>query len=481
MDKFHKINQKFLVVPKLLYFSIATAFYVFHQFRGQFICDTFNVDKSDLGFYLSIPQFLSFFSTLYVGAINDRSGKQKLLIFSLLVLGGFFFQSFFVGINSFTFWYMYAAYFCLISATLPLLDKVMLDYVSEIPGMGPKAFGSQRIWSTFGYLFTNFTVEHLITDKDSKDLNYSAMPVYNWIAVVVTGALILTFVRNFQSRQSSTNYLSSMRSLVSNLEYMYFIFIILLCGISRAFMTNYLGIYYSKVLNFKDQPNTLNLFWPLNRLADWGYAHKQSTSTLFGVALEILIFYNSSYVTDKLGLLWPIFLSQVFQALRFLAYYSLSYENENSFAFCCLIELLKGASYSFIHTSALQLANSFSPPNLRTTSQLIYNGVFVAIGTVAAGLFFKSYFSKTTDEMDVSVVYKEFNSAFKANIIFALVSLAFFLWKYAISENLLFSRENTQRKLQSIENEARLEGEQQMASVEDAEKREDAQAIEAKS
>lgn len=464
MDKLSKLNKKFLIVPKILYLSLSAAFYTFHQFRGQFIIERYGMEKSSLGFYLSIPQFISFFSNLYIGAINDRSGKQKLLILGLLVASAVFFQTFFRDLSLTTFWINYTFYFALISATLPLMDKVMLDYVAEIPGMGAKAFGSQRIWSTFGYLLTNFSVEHIIATSDPHVQDFDKMQYFNLFAITLSGSLIFMFVNNLPQRTSSNNYFSSMKSLLLNFEYMYFIFIILLCGISRAFMTNYLGVYYSKVLKFNDQENTLKLFWPLNKLADIGYSHKQSTSTFFGVALEIIIFYNSSFITDKLGLLWPIFLSQIFQALRFVCYFSLSYENPNSFAFCCFTELLKGANYSLIHTSALQLANSFSPPHLRTTSQLIYNGTFVAIGTVASGLFFRSYFSKGIDDVEQS--YSEFNSAFKANIVFSLIGISFFLAKYAIYENLLFNRSNMERKLKAIEDQAHHEDPEQLSEIE---------------
>lgn len=457
MDHLKKINQKFLIVPKLLYFSLSAAFYTFHQFRGQFIVDKYGMEKDNLGLYLSIPQALSFFSNIWIGAINDRSGKQKMIILGLLLGSAIFFQTFFLSDYLMLFWVNFTFYFTLLSATLPLLDKVMLDYVSEIPGMGSKSFGTQRLWSTFGYLATNFTVEHVIASDKKDTYNYDNMEYFNIFIVAIAGVFIYLFVNNLPRRTVSGNYLSSVKDLLTNFEYVYFIFIILLCGISRAFMTNYLGFYYSKVLKFKDQKNTLNLFWPLNILADAAYEHKQSTSTFFGVAFEIIVFYNSSRVTDKLGFFWPILLSQVFQVFRFMAYYELSYENPNSFAFCCLIELLKGANYSLIHTSALQLANSFCPPHLRTTSQLIYNGVFVAAGTVLSGLVFKSFFSKGVD--DVEQCYSEFKYAFKWNIYFSIIGIIIFLYKYGIHENLLFNIANAARKIEEIERLAKKDEE----------------------
>lgn len=456
MNHVSKLNQKYLLVPKSLYFTLSAAFYAFHQFRGQFIVDRFNMEKSTLGFYLSIPQSISFISNIWIGSINDSSGQQKTLIVTLLLASAVFFQSFFMTNSLANFWIGYTCYFSLLSATLPLLDKVMLDYVSEIPGMGSKAFGSQRVWSTFGYLVTNFTVEHMISVKGSDDYDYNSMQYFNIVAVIAAATLLFLFVSNIPRRSTvSHNHFGAMKPLLKNFEYMYFIFIILLSGISRAFMTNYLGIYHSKVLKLKSQDKNFSTFWPLDYVIDSAYKHKQATSTLFGVALEIIVFLNSSYVFNKLGYFWPILLAQIFQLLRFVAYYNLSYENENSFILCCLIEMLKGANYSLIHLSALQLANSFCPPHLKTTSQLVYNGTFVALGTILSGLVFKGLFSDDTD--NVEKTYAEFNNAFKWNIVFSIVSMLFFVVKYGVFENLLFSSENARLKILKIEEEAKKE------------------------
>lgn len=459
MNHITKINQKLLLIPKILYLTLSAAFYSFHQFRGQFIIDRFGVEKSTLGFYLSIPQSISFISNIWIGSVNDSSGKQKTLIVTLLLASAVFFQSFFMTDSLLNFWIGYTCYFSLLSATLPLLDKVMLDYVSEIPGMGPKTFGSQRVWSTFGYLITNFIVEHMITVEGSDKFNYDSMQYFNGFAVTIAAVLLYLFVSNIPRREAvvTHNYFGAMKPLLRNAEYMYFIFIILLSGISRAFMTNYLGIYHSKVLNITTQEKNFSVFWPLDYFVEKAYEHKQATSTFFGVALEIIVFFNSSYVFNKLGYFWPILLAQIFQLLRFAAYYNLSYENENSFILCCLIEMLKGANYSLIHLSALQLANSFCPPHLRTTSQLVYNGTFVALGTILSGIVFKGFFSEKTTE--VSETYGEFNNAFKWNIILSVVGMVFFVVKYGIVENLLFNSENARRKISKIEEEAKKEEE----------------------
>ncbi|KAM0679604.1 hypothetical protein GINT2_002252 [Glugoides intestinalis] len=454
MNTFERLNKRYLLSPKILYFTLSTAFYIFHQFRAQFIVEKYGMEKDKLGLYLSIPQAISFFTNIWAGSINDSSGKQRSIIVSLLLISAVFFQSFFFSNNLLLFWIEFTFYFSFISATLPLLDKFMLDYLSAIPGMGPKTLGPQRLWCTFGYLAINFIIEHAITTSGSNSYNYDKMQYFNIAAVSIAAIFLLLFVKNLPKRTFSSDLLSSTKTLLRNFEYLYFIFIILLCGISRAFMTNYLGFYYAKVLKFNNQKNTLNLFWPLNIIADAGYNHKQSTATLFGVTFDIAILYYSAEITIKLGLFLPILLSQVFQTLRFIAYYNLSYENPNSFAYCCLIELLKGANYALIHMSAVQLANSLCPPHLRTTSQLLYSGTFISLGTILSGLVFMNFFSKGVT--DVESCYEEFHQAFKWNILFSLLGIGFFVYKYGIKENLIFNRENAERKIKEAENKAKF-------------------------
>lgn len=449
LSYFEKLNKSFLFKPKLLYFIFALCFYTFHQFKGQFIFDRYGVEISKLGLYLSIPQALSFFSNIWIGAINDSTGKQKILFVSLFLISGLFFEFFFWANSSMFFWLYYTIYFSLISATLPLLDKVVIDYVNEIPGMGMRILGSQRIWLTFGYLVSNFSVEHIITIQKSNKKDYDRMRPFNWIVTSICIVLSLAYIKNRPGERLSISYLPSFKRLFKNPEYMYFIFIIILCGISRAFMTTYLGLYFTEILSFENQYNNLLLPWPLNWIVDWSYKHKQSTTILVSVPIEIFVFCKSSSIIEKIGLFWPILLSQISQLMRYICYYYLSYTNKNSFIFCCLFELLKGTNYSFIYLSSLQLADLFCPSDLRTTSQLVFNGAYIAIGTILSGFFFQFYFTSKAD--DIENVFLEYKSAFRANIIFILISIGFFVYKYGIHENLLLSNVNAKRKIEELE------------------------------
>jgi len=209
-------------------------------------------------------------------------------------------------------------------------------------------------------------------------------------------------------------------------------------------MTNYLNLYYTDVLNFKDDDAPYEFIWPFSSrpfssLLNFFYHHKKATTTMFGVALEILIFLNSKRIIDRFGLFWPLLVAQLAQLLRFISYYYIDYSSSNAFTFCCLTELLKGLNFSLIQCSAAILVSKLAPRELKTTAQVIYTGSFIALGTILSGLISKPLF-KTTKESSVEEIHEEFLKLFMVNIVISVVIIVCFFIKYVFIENVLFTR-----------------------------------------
>lgn len=449
MDKLRQLDEKFLLVPKILYFMLAMLFYTFHQFRGAFINSQFGVSKRQLGTCFGYIQIIAFLINLWIAGFNDRSGRQRFILSSLVAVSAFFFQLFFVVPTAMLFWLTFGVYYSLISATLPLLDKVMLDHLSNNPNATTESYGVQRVSASIGYLVANFIIEK-ICHSGPGDKDFSNMAYYNAVVAVIVTFLTITFINNLPPRSSRSNYLSSITKLLTNVDFMYLMFIVLLCGIVRASMTIYLGIYYSDVLQFKKGDPSFHAIWPFSYIINFFYHHKQSTTTMFGVALEILIFFNSARIINRIGLFMPLLIAQVAQLMRFVAYYALDYQDPNAFMYCCLFELLKGLTFGLIQSSAAILVAKLAPPSLKTTGQIIYTGTFIALGTVLSGAIFQFVFSPDA-KMKREAAYEEFHSVFLINIFISLAIIAFFLLKYAILENLLFNRANAEAKLRRIE------------------------------
>lgn len=449
MEKFRQLNEKFVLIPKLLYLYMAMLFYTFHQFRSVFIQSKFEVSNQSLGVYISIAQLSAFISNLWIGGFNDRTGRQRIVMVGLIITSAIFFQLFFAISSAKLFWVAFTIYFSLISATAPLLDKVIMDYLMNTPNAGPECYGTQRVWSSFGYLITNFVVERIIVNEPNHS-EFDNMQYYNMVMAMLSATLAFLFINNLPPQRSRQNYLSSISKLLGNMDYIYLIFIVFLCGIVRASMTIYLSIYYKSVLELKNSDSKNGMPWPASSLINFFYHNKISTTTLFGVALEIVIFFNSARIVGSIGLFWPLFIAQFAQLFRFIGYYALDYENDNAFVYCCLLELLKGASFGLIQCAAVMLVTKLAPPRMRSTAQIIYTGTFVALGTVASGLIFLPIF-QPNPKMPREQAYSEFRNVFMINIVISLAIIGLFFLKYAILENLLFSRRNVEEKLQRIE------------------------------
>jgi len=333
---------------------------------------------------------------------------------------------------------------------MPLLDKVVIEYLEKIPNLGSKTYGKQRVWATFGFVLTNYIVEKM-TQTKSGELDYSQINVYNYFAGTAALVAVMLFVQNASIRSQERSATSSVFSLLKNREYLYFIFIILLSGITRASMSTYLSLYYQEVLHFSDPEPTRG-----NKIVDMFYRSKISTAAMFGNVLEVIIFFNSSSITSYLGLFWPILLSQFCQLARFLLYFALDPQSNYVFEKSCFIELLKGANYGLLQTAAVQMATKLCPVHLRSSSQVLYTGTFVALGTVLSGIIFSLLFSSNTEQPE-EVLLKEYRSVFMCDSVLTIGIIGLFIFKYGILENLLFNSRNYVEKFRKIEEDQKIE------------------------
>ena len=221
-------------------------------------------------------------------------------------------------------------------------------------------------------------------------------------------------------------------------------------------MTNYLSMYMTDVLGFKSEKGSkqkINLMTPVT----FFFKNKQSTTTMCGVLLEIVVLFNSNRIVRSLGLFIPIFLALIFQLIRFVGYAFLSHKNPQAFGICCMLELFKGLTFSLIQSSATILVTKMSPPSMKTTAQVVYTGTYVALGSIASSAIFNFVFQKEDTKASKSQAAAEFRNVFITNILLSLATLGLFLLRYMIWENLLMSRAAADRKIHQYEEMSNLE------------------------
>lgn len=442
----HNLNRKFLLSPKVLYFFINLQFYTLHQFRGNFATDHFQISKQLYGRLLGIILFVTFFTNIFIATMNDKFNKQRFMLILLLSISCVFFQLFFVPsyitLYAHMFWVNLLFYLMFNTSIPPLLDKITLEYLSRMPNIGSKTYGKQRMWGTVGYLVANWVIEKSIAkqgnQKTKKEYNFFMLKYYQAFTTALAVFFSFMLISPGNTTHRRNDIMHSWKELIKNKAYMFFILIILLNGVTRAAMTMYLTIYLTDIVKLEGYE--LPSSWPgfVKSTVNIFNNKPLATSSFFGVILEIVILYNSEFITTKFGLYYPLLFAQVFQLLRFLAYFLLNQDSTHAFAYICIFELMKGINFGLTHTSAVQIATKLCPSHLKTTSQMIYSGTFTGLASVIAGFLFGAVFSKDKMEnKEMGARIGAFQMFFLINVLVNLFCIALFVWKYGFVDGVL--------------------------------------------
>lgn len=442
-----RVNKKYLISSKVLYLVMSMQFYVLHQFRSLFAKEVFDIKDSEIGLTMGFIYFVTFFTNLAIAAFNDRFNRPKSLLIFLILSSALSFRLFyieyFVKIGKPTLIVVMFLYMMTNTPIMSILDKITLEYLSGIEGIGPRTYGRQRMFGTIGYLIMNLAVEILIKPKDpSAKYNFGILKAFHIVTTSISVITAFCLIKSNSNVNTAQGIRKGFMGLLKNFHYMFFITIILLNGICRASMTNYLSVFFKNYLILKPC-NIESLPSPIKYPLSIFNKNPLFTCSSMGVFLEIIIFFFSEKITFFLGLYWPLLLSQVAALLRFIAYYYLRPVNSHTFAFSCLIELLKGLNFGFTHIVGVQLASILCPIEIKATSQMFYNGTFVGLASMLSGIIFSQIFKDVTmDSNKISSAEKDavYSKFYITNIILTLVSIVAFLIKYGFIDGVLFSK-----------------------------------------
>lgn len=458
MEAVKRINRKLLVAPKLIYFFVYLQYYTLHQFRSVFAQELFDVDNGTLGTYLGTLLCLIFFTNIFVGAMNDKFGRSNIFILVALLMTGGFFQLFFVGpyMNTFSgmFWVNMFCYLAFNNGIPPLLDKAILDYLNRIPEAGARAYGRQKLYGTAAYALSSTLIERSIKTTSSSDkITYSFGPlrVYSVITTALAGVTVFFLLKSSSgsSRGARQDILAGCKELLRNSSYSFFIFIIFLNGITRQVLSIYQTVYFSQVLQLK--PYKLPASWPawVQAVVNVFNRSPVGTTTQCGMLFEVVLLFYSPKITQKMGLVWPILISQLFQVFRVFCYFILNHTNEHVFMYSCLIELTRGVYFGLLSPAAVQMATNLCPPHLKSTSQMIYQGTFTALGAFAGGHIFGKLFDKaalSSKDVPLETKVADFSRFFLVNTCFAAVTTALFVYKYLIMDKIRGHNADTEKQ-----------------------------------
>lgn len=441
MKLISKINQSILITPKLLYLSIGLLIFTLHTFRVLFITEYIGIEKSEYSYIFGIISFIGFFSNILLGFISDKLNSPKYILLTLITICTICFQIIHIIKNKFNiFWLLMFIYTSFNNSMLPLLDRHMMEDMLPSLGVNINCYGSQRLWGAVAYPLSTFIIEQSI--KSGNKYNFKPLSIYQGCMALISGIFVICFIKknrliNYSlekdnssiniKNKSNTNLTNerdtSFINLLTNYDYIFFIFIVLLNGITRSAMTMFLTDYWNNSLKLEKYDITgyskgfQYIIYIFNN-------NPVGTCTTFGVVFEIIILFYSQFITNKMGLYWPLLFAQIAQLIRFICYFIINSNYKHRFILCCLFETMKGINFALTHISAVHLAVFMCPSGLKNTSTMIYNGAFTGLSSVIAGIIFGILFKDLKGNSD------GFNSFFMLNIIVCIASIVLFCIKY---------------------------------------------------
>ena len=516
MNRLRKLETSYLLSPKIIYLIINLQFYGFHQLRSAFAREKFNISDDEYGKFTGYTQFITFFTSVFIGSISDRSRQYKRILLLLIVASTVVFMNFYISslmkIHSIMFWAFMLLYLMMNNPKQPLTDKIMIEYLEDTTS-GSKVYGRQRLWGTVSLSLATFVCEWCTLKKDGS-FNFDNLIHYNIIATIMA-ILVVVFLVNarssrfYSAQQIRENHSQSNKTedkndikaedksnakitdksntkieeksnanedgkdkassarnlsksgafieLLKNKEFIFFFLVIFSNAITRSALTIYLTIFHKEILKIKPYALPDNLPKITKMMISPFNNNPISTLTTFGIVFEMVIMFFSESILTRFGFFWPLIFAQIVSLIRFLSYYFISPSNKHVYGLSCIFELFRGIYFGLIHISSVHIAPRLAPPHLKATSQMIYQGTFSALGSLISGYIFGDMFKSQLADLSVEsrgVVYKKI---FLINTFITLGTVLVCLIKYGLKDRVLFSREAEEAKLSSYSNTDKIQ------------------------
>lgn len=371
--------EKYLIRHKIFYLLLGFQFYVCYYFRGQYFKHVLHINESKFAGFSAGISLLTFFASFFWTRIADRYEihKSMLLVFAFLSSAAFSALSF-SGFSAPTCMTLAGLYVLFGMAMPPLADKIILDDLAA-KGLSKDLYARQMVFAIVSYGVVTLGISYFI-----HLCGYHV--IFPFLAIFTALFMVFTFffmnvpkgdhcaakecgrATSIQIPKGKSNV--SLLRHVFNLDYLFFLFVILANGFSRFFMSFFLNLYLTETVSMT----------PI----------QSACSAIFGILLEIFMFTRAKFLLNKVGIYWMLTLGQLAMVIRLWMYYILPSKVEYLYVFF-IVELLKGTNLGFVQPSAVKLSSMYAPKGLEGTFQGIYFGVFSGLGGFLAGLYANRY------------------------------------------------------------------------------------------
>ena len=156
---------------------------------------------------------------------------------------------------------------------------------------------------------------------------------------------------------------SPWKTLLTNGNFLFFLFAVFMNGMARTVMTTFLAMYWKKVLLLDSKDIAI--------------------ATIFGISIEVVIFYFYRFFAP-LGNYWMLVIAQAAMVARCWTYYKLPAAGDGRYWQVWSIELLKGVAFGFTHSAGVRIAAESAPAGLEATAQALYTSMYAQLPAVIA-------------------------------------------------------------------------------------------------
>lgn len=396
-----RLDQKWFLLPKLIYLFLNMAVYSTHTFTAMYFYEEWKLEIYQFGAVSSLSA-VQFLGALFWGNVADRTGRHKTilvgsvivyaLIFGLLNLPVFrdpsdmlkriIYTSCLYGLTCF-----------FVANFFPLVDAQVFALLSRHPNFTKEMFGRQRLWGTIGHGLVTLMTASLIERFRYAGMFFSMFLSCGLFLVTVllgipSDVKVEKGLKKHHGHSSSSSENNGKEgsaaaataviqmpatnappkrpwlSLLMNGHFVFFLLVILMAGYVRAVMSYFLGFYMQKDMGRK--PVLIAIAY------------------LFRMGSEIAIFFFNKPLLNLFGVYWLLIIAQVAGILRVLGYAFLPPEG-NWFYLSFAIELLKGTSTGCLVSAGVRVANDIAPPGCGNTAQAYFSGVYSGLAAALGG------------------------------------------------------------------------------------------------
>lgn len=391
--KFRGFLDGWLVLPKLLYFSLNMMVYSTYYFTSNYFEAEWAIPIHSYGFISGLTTF-GFFGSIVWTMIADRTGRHKFILITASVSFAFVFGLLRLEVFRDTYWkkmiyvsFVYGLANFFSSALYPLLDNRIFALLMQNPNFNTKLYGQQRLWGSIGQAVISVINAYGISTKLGYEIMFInvgwttllfifcvffGIPSSGFVTtstepdkkdIVPLDATILSSENSVKTERNSTVF-RPVHILLSNPQFLFFIALVLATGYVRAILGHFLVYYLDRTVNQSPIIYTLAM---QTRLIP-----------------EIMLFFMGRPILNKFGPFWMMMIGLLTGTLRVAGYALLPATLKWSYA-AFFLELLKGINNACIITAGVRIAHSLAPAGCETTAQGFFSGLQANLANAAAG------------------------------------------------------------------------------------------------